>query len=824
MEMGNRGCLLIDRDASFTQAMPRNDDGSSSLVALPFNFDFYGTIHTSCYINNNGNVSFGSPYGTYTSSGFPINTFPMLAPFWADVDTRNAASGLVWYKITSNRMVVIWENVGYYASMADKRNTFELIFTDGTDPLIGLGNTVAFCYDDMQWTTGSASGGAGGFGGVPATVGLNKGNGIDYAQIGRFGSNTGDYDGPYGNTDGINFLDCKTFIFNTSFLSNVPPIAVGLPSGPVQLNVGDSWNTTIQYLSPEVNQSTTAAVDAGSLTDLYYTTTSGNVATVNLQYTADCSDIGTHTILLTATDNFNIPGVTVSTITIEVTDNTPPVAQCQNIIVELDENGNAVVAAAALDFGSTDECGIASFLFDAGIPVCATTPEYTSLVISAPAGTIFTSVSFASYGMPEGSCGNFSLGSCHATNSLDIVSSYLVGNNSATIPAMNYIFGDPCYGIVKRLYVQAEYGVESRTFTCADLGDHEVTLLVTDESGNFSTCEAVITVIDNIPPVAVCEDISVTLSGGLATITPEDIENGSYDNCGSIVSMSISRSEFTCDDIGNVPVTLTVTNDAGLSASCTANVTVVGEVPSCSITAVPGSGPVTGGPPTTIYIGYGAQTVTLSGSASGGSSFTYAWSPSTGLSCTDCAAPVFTATTQGNFTFTLTVTNEYGCSSTCEITICVLDVRVPGTNGKKVYLCHVPPGNPGNPQTLSISVNAVPGHIPGHEGDHLGSCNQSCDNLKAEGETGELIASADDSFSVIIYPNPFTSDMKIMVESESAEPVSLKIYDISGIMVQEIKAVPETSYTAGNELRAGLYTLRVQQGDQIRNVKIIKQR
>jgi len=45
----------------------------------------------------------------------------------------------------------------------------------------------------------------------------------------------------------------------------------------------------------------------------------------------------------------------------------------------------------------------------------------------------------------------------------------------------------------------------------------------------------------------------------------------------------------------------------------------------------------------------------------------------------------------------------------------------------KVYLCHVPPGNAGNPQTLKISINAVAAHLTNHPGDRLGSCaDQGC--------------------------------------------------------------------------------------------------
>lgn len=204
--------LLIPRDGTFILAMAPNDDGSSSLITLPFTFCLFGDNYTTCYINNNGNVSFGSPYSAFSSTGFPVGGYPMVAPFWADVDTRSCGS--VWYKVESNRLIVIWEETGYYANECDKLNTFEVILTDGTDGTIGVGKNVAFSYADMAWTTGSASGGVGGFGGTPATVGINKGDGIDYALVGRFDHAGTDYDGPTGAADGVDWLDEKDFVFD----------------------------------------------------------------------------------------------------------------------------------------------------------------------------------------------------------------------------------------------------------------------------------------------------------------------------------------------------------------------------------------------------------------------------------------------------------------------------------------------------------------------------------------------------------------------------------------------------------------------------------
>jgi hypothetical protein len=74
--------------SSGTAPQYRNDDGSTGVIPLGFNFCFYGTTYTSCYINNNGNISFGSPYSTFSSNPFPDPGFVMVAPFWGDVDTQ----------------------------------------------------------------------------------------------------------------------------------------------------------------------------------------------------------------------------------------------------------------------------------------------------------------------------------------------------------------------------------------------------------------------------------------------------------------------------------------------------------------------------------------------------------------------------------------------------------------------------------------------------------------------------------------------------------------------------------------------------------------
>ena len=93
-------------------------------------------------VNNNGDLSFVAAISSYTSSPFPLS-FPIIAPYWADVDTRG--TGRVFYRETTSStiiskvashisnafpsqspftatgvVVVTWYYVGYYSSHTDK--------------------------------------------------------------------------------------------------------------------------------------------------------------------------------------------------------------------------------------------------------------------------------------------------------------------------------------------------------------------------------------------------------------------------------------------------------------------------------------------------------------------------------------------------------------------------------------------------------------------------------------------------------------------------------------------------------------------------------
>jgi hypothetical protein len=302
----------------WTLAMGHNDDGTVAYT-IPFAFTLYGQSFTDSYINNNGNLSFPRSYQGYSASGFPMRGTAMIAPFWGDVDTRPEQGGHVWRKmIRSNVLAVSWDEVGYYSYGVDKLNTFQVLISDGADASMGIGNNICFCYENMDWTTGDASSGSGGLGGIPATVGANAGDGSAFFQFGRFNAAGDAYDGPNGNYDGIDYLDEKSFCFDATGAGNIPPIAANFPvEDTVYLEACESLDLELLFLSPESSQ-TTSVVVSGAPNDMDIQTTSGNTGTVKIQWDRMIEE--TVELTIVATDNFSTPGVTTKVVTINVVD------------------------------------------------------------------------------------------------------------------------------------------------------------------------------------------------------------------------------------------------------------------------------------------------------------------------------------------------------------------------------------------------------------------------------------------------------------------------------------------------------------------------
>ncbi|MCA1764364.1 MAG: lamin tail domain-containing protein, partial [Flavobacteriales bacterium] len=92
--------------------------------------------------------------------------------------------------------------------------------------------------------------------------------------------------------------------------------------------------------------------------------------------------------------------------------------------------------------------------------------------------------------------------------------------------------------------------INQTEFTCADLGEVEITLTVTDLSDNTDQCTTTIEVVDLIVPEVSADGlVEVSLDeNGEAAITEATFNGSATDNCGSITT-EISPSTLTCADI-----------------------------------------------------------------------------------------------------------------------------------------------------------------------------------------------------------------------------------------------------------------------------------
>ncbi|HOK89295.1 MAG TPA: DUF5011 domain-containing protein, partial [Candidatus Hydrogenedentes bacterium] len=127
--------------------------------------------------------------------------------------------------------------------------------------------------------------------------------------------------------------------------------------------------------------------------------------------------------------------------------------------------------------------------------------------------------------------------------------------------------------------------VENKTFGCGDIPSSTLQLTAYDTLGRTGTCVATISVSETAAPTAVANPITVYLGGGgTYALTLTDVQTigaGSSDNCGIDWNAStVAPSTFTCAQAGTaVPVTLTVRDTSGNSATATTTVNVVDNIP-----------------------------------------------------------------------------------------------------------------------------------------------------------------------------------------------------------------------------------------------------
>ena len=350
------------------------------------------------------------------------------------------------------------------------------------------------------------------------------------------------------------------------------------------------------------------------------------------------------------------------------------------------------------------------------------------------------------------------------------------------------------------------------------------------------------TFIDTEKPVISCPG-NVTVSCGSSTVPSATGSASATDNSGGTITIIYN------DVISGNTITRTwkATDASGNFSTCIQTITLTAPF-TTSVTSTPNSSVNTGGVSTNLYIGYGAQSTTLTVSGllpSGGAPYTYSWSGNGISSCnTSTGSSInFTPTIGGSYTFTAVTTNKYGCSYSRLINICVKDIRERDkygvlTNSGKVYVCHLPPGNVNNRQTICISVSAVPAHVPLHGGDMLGSCDQTCgsavnsavapdveEGLPQSISTGVANKTTNEELKVTVMPNPSTTYFTLKLESRYATPLDIRVMDGSGRVVDARSKIGSNStIQIGHNYSSGTYYAELIQGTKRKVIQLIKVR
>lgn len=275
--------------------------------------------------------------------------------------------------------------------------------------------------------------------------------------------------------------------------------------------------------------------------------------------TFDCTMVGEHAVSVIVTD-VNGNSSTCDT-TVTIVDATLPTAICQDLTLELDTDGLAVIDVTDINNGSFDNCGDVTVEIDVTSFNCDNVGEnditLTVTDINGNVSQCIATVTIEDNTAPLIVCQDITV-ELGDTNFVAIQPSDIDGGSS-----------DNCE------IVSMTIDVES--FDCTNIGDNDVLLTITDSSGNISECTAVVTVIESVfAPNAVCQNLTVTLmEDGTATVIPSDFDNGST-GIRCFDGLSISQDTFDCDDIGEtIQVLFTVTNSAGDTDSCVALVNVV---------------------------------------------------------------------------------------------------------------------------------------------------------------------------------------------------------------------------------------------------------
>ncbi len=254
---------------------------------------------------------------------------------------------------------------------------------------------------------------------------------------------------------------------------------------------------------------------------------------------------------------------------------------CQNITIQLDETGNAIITANQIDNVSSDACGIKSLELDITDFDCSnigSNPLTNTVTLTVTDNNDNVKTCTALVTVEDDTN---PLVSCNVSGEQAVNTNIDVCTYTHTGTGWDAEANDACLTVASLTYALSGATVVANNPANTSLngvifnkGTTTVTWTAVDGSGNSSTCSFTVNVADNQDPVAICQNLTVQLDAtGNVSITPAQIDNGSSDNCG-IQSLLLDNTNFDCEDLEENTVILTVTDLSGNTKTCEATVTV----------------------------------------------------------------------------------------------------------------------------------------------------------------------------------------------------------------------------------------------------------
>ncbi|MBK6765727.1 MAG: S8 family serine peptidase [bacterium] len=124
------------------------DDCATGPLAMPFPFQFYGTVYTDYYIGSNGMVTFGAPFTSFSNQCLPNAFGPAgIYPFWDDLYTACSTAQLAtYYDVAGHRLIIEWYNTCHCCGEGTLENIQVIIYDAAFYPTATGDNDFAVQY------------------------------------------------------------------------------------------------------------------------------------------------------------------------------------------------------------------------------------------------------------------------------------------------------------------------------------------------------------------------------------------------------------------------------------------------------------------------------------------------------------------------------------------------------------------------------------------------------------------------------------------------------------------------------------------------------